>query len=292
MRFIKYQIIEHINAKNTKKALRGLDIKKTLSKLNNSGIETDRIGQFAIANCIHENNILVGNLSQSYNISLIKFEGTSKLQIPIPENSANDDRTYFFINCSEGQIYIQNRKYAPQELSPNLTVIRMQTILHKYLAEDKNILTLEKVNIDYDISQMQTYFRESFVKSVEFHNVANFKLADKTQLHNPREDLDSAAIESWNYYSSDTVDSIKVTAKKNKSIAKNPIANIGIKLAEQNTENYDKILKGITVIEDGQDFTVKPKGNNYLVIPINDDKNFPCAKILQKTLYYLLKKKL
>lgn len=292
MRFTKYQIIEHINSNNTIKNLKGLDVKETLLKLYNSEIQTDKFGQFAIANCINENNIIIGNLSQSYNISLIKFKGTSKKQIPILEDSANDDRTYFFINCSEGQIYIQNRRYTPQELTPNLTVIRMQIILHKYLAQNKNILTLEKVNIHYNITQMQNYFRESFVKSVEFHNVANFKLADKTQLHNPREDLDDAVIESWNYYSSQTVDSIKVTAKKNKSIAKNPIANIGIKLAEQNTENYDKILKGITIIEEGQDYTVKPKGNNDLVIPINDDKNFSCMEIIQKTLHYILKKKL
>lgn len=292
MRFTKYQINEIEFGDNKAKVLEKIKVEETFHKLNKSGIEEDQIGRFAIANCTYDGNIIIGKLSQSYNIDLIKFNGTSKEEVPIKEDSANDNRTYFFINCSKAQIYIQNRRYSPEELNPNLAIKRIETILNKYISKNYNEIVLQKADVNYDIKEMENYFRESFVKSVEFHNVADFKLEKGTKLHNPREDLDNAAVESWNQYSSGTVDNIKITAKKDKSIAKNPIANIGIKLAEQYSEDYDKILKGITVMEDGQDYTVKPKGNEYLVVPVNDNKNSNYTEIFEKILNYISKKKL
>lgn len=291
MRFTKYQINEIKYGDNTVRAVKSLNTEESFHILNKSEVQEDSIGKFAISNCTYENDIIIGKLSQSYNINLIKFNGESKEEIPISEDSANDNKTYFFINCSKAQIYIQNRRYSPDELSPNLAIKRIEYILNKYLSNN-NVIVLQKADINYDIKEMENFFRESFVKSVEFHNVSDFKLAEGTVLHNPREDLDSAAVESWNYYSSGTVDKVKIIAKKDKSIAKNPIANIGIRLAEQYSQDYDKILKGITVMEEGQDYTVKPKGNEYLVIPISENKNSTYTEMFQKILNYISKKKL
>lgn len=292
MRFTKYQINEIKHGDNTLIALKELNVEDSFHILNKSDVQEDTIGKFAISNCTYENNIIIGKLSQSYNIDLIKFDGTSKEEVPIKEDSANDNKTYFFINCSKAQIYIQNRRYSPEELSPNLTIKRIESILNKYLSKDYNVIVLQKVDVNYDIKEIENYFRESFVKSVEFHNVSDFKLAEGTKLHNPREDLDSAAVESWNQYSSGTVDKIKVIAKKDKSIAKNPIANIGIKLAEQYSQDYDKILKGITLMEEGQDYTIKPKGNEYLVVPVSESRNTTYTEMFGKILNYISKKKL
>lgn len=291
MRFTKYQINEIKYGDNTVRTVKSLNTEESFHILNKSEVQEDSIGKFAISNCTYENDIIIGKLSQSYNINLIKFNGESKEEIPISEDSANDNKTYFFINCSKAQIYIQNRRYSPDELSPNLAIKRIEYILNKYLSNN-NVIVLQKADINYDIKEMENFFRESFVKSVEFHNVSDFKLAEGTVLHNPREDLDSAAVESWNYYSSGTVDKVKIIAKKDKSIAKNPIANIGIRLAEQYSQDYDKILKGITVMEEGQDYTVKPKGNEYLVIPISENKNSTYTEMFQKILNYISKKKL
>lgn len=292
MRFIKYQINELGFRDNNLKMLKELDINESFHLLNKSGIEEDEVGMFAISNCTYEKNIIIGKLSQSYSIDLIKFNGESKEEVPIKEEFANDNRTYFFINCSKAQVYIQNRRYSPEELKTNLAVKRIEKILNLCLTKNYNKIVLQKADVNYDIKEMENYFRKSFVKSVEFHNVGEFKLEKGTKLHNPREDLDNSAVESWNQYSSGTVDSIKVTAKKDKSIAKNPIANIGIKLAEQYSQDYDKILKGITIMEDGQDYTVSPKGNQYLVVPVNDNKNLEYTEIFEKILNYLSKKKL
>lgn len=252
----------------------------------------DTIGEFAISQCIHEEDIIVGNLSQTYGIDLIKFSDNSKEEIPIDEDKANDNRTYFFINCKEASIYIQNRRYTPRELNPNLAFKRLEKLLDKNLSHDVlETIILQKENINYNMEELQEYFRQSFVKSVEFNNISNMKLKIGTKLHNPRVDLDEAAVESWNTYSSENVESVKVKAKKDKSIAKNPIANIGFKLAEQNKIEYDKIIKNIEIEEDGQKEQIKPKGNEYLVVNVSDtDKNVNEA--LNKILIFLKKRKI
>lgn len=252
----------------------------------------DSIGEFAIPQCIHEDNIIVGNLSQTYGIDLIKFSDDSKEEIPIDEDKANDNRTYFFINCKEASVYIQNRRYTPKELNPNLAFKRIEKLLDKNLSHDVlETIILQKENINYEIEELQEYFRQSFVKSVEFNNISNMKLEIGTKLHNPRIDLDDAAVESWNTYSSDNVESVKIKAKKDKSIAKNPIANIGFKLAEQNKAEYDKIIKNIEIEEDGQKEQLKPKGNEYLIVNVSDkDKNV--REALEKILVFLKKRKL
>lgn len=293
MKFIKYEIYEISNKeKNTAKALKNLNTKETFSKLNKSKIQEDNIGKFAVPNCIWQENLIIGQLSQTYNINLIKFKGTSKEEVPIKEEYANDSKTYFFIDCSQAQVYIQNRKYQAVELTPSLAIKRIQKVLNANLAPEGNEWILQKTDIKYDIKEVEKYFREGFVKSIEFHNIPNLKLEKGTKLHNPRIDLDEALVESWNQYSSETVDSVKITAKKDKSIAKNPIANIGIKLAEQNGGNEDKILKGVTIIEDGYEFTIKTKGNDYLVLPFSDNKKSSCQDNLKKILVYVLKRKL
>lgn len=292
MRFTRYKICKiGINSNNPEKIER-LNEEKEFKQLNCSKKMKDSIGEFAIPECKHENNIIVGNLSQTYSINLIKFSSNSKQEIPIEEEKANDNKTYFFINCKDASVYIQNRKYSPKELTPNLTLRRMEMLLNKNLTHDVlDTIILQREDIDYKIEELQEYFRGSFVKSVEFHNISSLKLEKGTKLHNPRIDLDDAAVESWNTYSSENVESIRVKAKKDKSIAKNPIANIGFKLAEQNAEEYKKIIKKIEIEEDGQKEELKPFGNEYLVVSISD-KDKTVNDTLEKILNFLKNRKL
>lgn len=292
MRFTRYKICKMRVSSNEPKTIDKLDEEIEFKNLNVSKKMEDSIGEFAIPQCIHEDNIIVGNLSQTYGIDLIKFSDDSKEEIPINEDKANDNRTYFFINCKEASVYIQNRRYTPRELNPNLAFKRIERLLDKNLSHDVlETIILQKENINYEIEELQEYFRQSFVKSVEFNNISNMKLEIGTKLHNPRIDLDDAAVESWNTYSSDNVESVKIKAKKDKSIAKNPIANIGFKLAEQNKTEYDKIIKNIEIEEDGQKEQLKPKGNEYLIVNVSDkDKNVKEA--LDKILVFLKKRKI
>lgn len=292
MRFTRYKICKIEVNSNELRTLEKLNEETTFKNLKNSKKMSDFIGEFAISQCIHEENIIVGNLSQTYGIDLIKFSDNSKKEIPINENKANDNRTYFFINCKEASIYIQNRRYTQRELNPNLVVKRIEKLLNNNLSDNAlETIILQKENINYKIEELQEYFRQSFVKSVEFNNISNMKLEIGTKLHNPRIDLDDAAVESWNAYSSESVESVKIKAKKDKSIAKNPIANIGFKLAEQNKTEYDRIIKNIEIEKDGQKEQIKPKGNEYLIVNVSDkDKNVDEA--LNKIIIFLKKRKI
>lgn len=292
MRFTRYKICKMRVNSNEPKTIDKLNEEIEFKNLNISKKMEDSIGEFAIPQCIHEDNIIIGNLSQTYGIDLIKFSDDSKEEIPINEDKANDNRTYFFINCKEASVYIQNRRYTPRELNPNLAFKRIEKLLDKNLSHDAlETIILQKENINYEIEELQEYFRQSFVKSVEFNNISNMKLEIGTKLHNPRIDLDDAAVESWNTYSSDNVESVKIKAKKDRSIAKNPIANIGFKLAEQNKTEYDKIIKNIEIEEDGQKEQLKPKGNEYLIVNVSD-KNKNVKEALDKILVFLKKRKL
>ncbi|MGN1299891.1 MAG: hypothetical protein ACI4VC_00890 [Clostridia bacterium] len=291
MRFTRYKICKVKVGSNNIEKMDDMDEEITFKSLNLSKKLKDTIGEFAIPLCKHEETIIVGNLSQTYGISLMKFSGNSKEEIPIEEDKANDNKTYFFINCKEKCIYIQNRRYTPKELNPNLAVERIEKLLNKYLIHDiLETIVLQKENINYEMDVLQNFFRTSFVRTVEFNNVSNLKLEPGTKLHNPRKDLDEAAIESWNTYSSENVESIKIKAKKDKSIAKNPIANIGFKLAEQNANEYEKIIKNVEIEQDGQKEQLKPKGNEYLIIPISD-KDKTIDEFLNRILLFLRKRR-
>lgn len=292
MRFTRYKICKIKVGVSDLEEISNLDEGITFKSLNLSKKMDDTIGEFAIPYCKHEENIIVGNLSQTYGINLMKFSRNSKDEIPIEEDKANDNKTYFFINCKERCIYIQNRRYTPKELNPNLAVERLEKLLNNYLKHDVfETIILQKEKINYEMKVLQDFFRSSFVKSVEFSNISNFKLEMGTELHNPRRDLDEAAIESWNTYSSENVESIRIKAKKDKSIAKNPIANIGFKLAEQNTSEYEKIIKNLEIEQEGQKEQLKPKGNEYLIVPISD-KDKTIDEALNKILAFLKKRKI
>lgn len=292
MRFTRYKICKIKVGSNDLESIGKLNEDVEFKNLNISGKMSDEIGEFAISKCVHDESIIVGNLSQTYAINLIKFLNDSKKEVPINEREANDNRTYFFINCNDASIYIQNRRYSPEELNPNLALKRLEKILDKNISHDVlERIILQKEKINYKIEELEDYFRQSFVRSVEFKNISNMKLDNGTKLHNPRIDLDEAAVESWNTYSSESVESIKIKAKKDKSIAKNPIANIGFKLAEQNRENYEDIIKNVEIESGGQKEDLKPKGNEYLVINVTDsDKTVDIA--IEKILSFLKKRKL
>lgn len=292
MRFTRYKICKVRVGSNNVETIGSINEDLEFANLNKSGKISDEIGQFAVPYCIHDQGLIVGNFSQTYNINLIKFSEDSKEEIPIEEDKANDNKTYFFIKCDDASIYIQNRRYSPTELNPNLAFKRLEQLLNKNLTHDVlETIVLQKENISYDIEQLQTFFRGSLVKSVEFTNISDFELETGTKLHNPRIDLDAAAVESWNTYSRENVESIKIKAKKNKSIAKNPIANIGFKLAEQNKAEYEKIIKTVEIEEDGQKEQLKPKGNEYFIISMsNKDKS--TNEVLDKIMNFLKKRKL
>ena len=292
MRFTRYKICKIRINSNELETIEKLNEEVEFKNLNTSEKMFDLIGAFAISQCIHEDNVIVGNLSQTYKINLIKFSDNSKKEIPIDEDTANDNRTYFFISCEDASIYIQNRRYTPTELNPNLAIKRLEKLLDKNISHDKlETIVLQKENINYKIEELQEYFRNSFVKSVEFNNISNMKLAIGTKIHNPRIDLDAAAVESWNTYSSENVESIKIKAKKDRSIAKNPIANIGFKLAEQNKEEYRKIIKNVEIEEDGQKEQLKPTGNEYLIVNVSD-KDKSINEALNRILNILKKRKI
>lgn len=292
MRFTRYKICKiKINSNNIERIER-IDEELEFKNLDTSTKLSDEIGDYAIPFCIHDQNLIVGNLSQTYNINLIKFSEDSKEEVPINEDRANDNKTYFFINCEEASIYIQNRRYTPNELTPNLAIKRIENLLNKNLTHDiLETIVLQKESISYNIEQLQNFFRGSFVKAVEFSNVSDYELKIGTRLHNPRIDLDEAAVESWNTYSRENVESIKIKAKKNKSIAKNPIANIGFKLAEQNSLEYEKIIKNVEIEEEGQKEQLKPRGNEYFIISMSD-KGRTTTEALDKILNYLKKRKI
>lgn len=292
MRFTRYKICKMRVNSNILEKLDSLNESVEFRNLNTSKKMIDTIGTFAISKCVHDEKMIVGNLSQTYGINLIKFSADSKDEIPIEEDEANDNRTYFFINCNDASIYIQNRRYTPKELNPNLAFKRMEKLLDKNLKHNSlETIILQKENINYKIEELQNYFRKSFVRSVEFKNISNMKLQEGTKLHNPRIDLDKATVESWNTYSSENVESVKIKAKKDKSIAKNPIANIGFKLAEQYEENYEEIIKNIEIEADGQKEQLKPKGNEYLIVNVSD-KDKDVKDTLDKILTFLKKRKL
>lgn len=292
MKFTRYKIYKIKPNANKLEQIDYLNEEVEFKNLNTSQKMSDLEGIFAISKCVHENHIIVGNFAQTYRIDLMKFSDVSKEEIRIEEDTANDSRTYFFINCKEASIYIQNRRYTQKELNPNLTLNRIEKLLNKYLNHDRlETIILQKENINYEIEELQEYFRQSIVKSVVFNNISGTKLEIGTKLHNPRIDLDEAAVESWNAYSSESVESIKIKAKKDKSIAKNPIANIGFQLAQQNKERYDKIIKNIEIEENGQIEQLKPKGNEYLIVNVSD-KDKTVEEVLNKIVGFLGKRKI
>ena len=77
------------------KAIDKLNEEMEFKNLNVSEKMEDSIGEFAVLHCIHEDDIIVGNLSQTYEIDLTKFSDNSKEEVPIDEDRANDNRTYF-----------------------------------------------------------------------------------------------------------------------------------------------------------------------------------------------------
>lgn len=289
MKFTAYQISMCKYSENTFIPMKNLDEKKLLDMINKTKKEVDEIGEFAIYSTESKDKIIVGVLYQSYAIDLSKFSDNSKEEIPIEESNAIDKRTYFFINCSKALLYVQNRRYSPDELSPILTFKRLQKLIQNCLIEDFEKILLFKAEIDYSLDEIEKIFRENFVRSVEFHNIESYKLEKNTKLHNPRIDLDEALIESWNKYSSENVETVKIVAQKGKSISKNPIANIGIKMAEQHLDNSGKIFKNMIIVESGQEVSIKQKGNEYFVMSVNDN-NKTHSEVFEKILNYAINK--
>ena len=92
-------------------------------------------------------------------------------------------------------------------------------------------------------------------------------------MHNPRVDLDSALVESYNVYSAPVLDMIELKAKNGEKLSKNPLAKIGMILSKVNKSQ--KIFRSMDIMDDGERVEIKPDGNEHklVYVPKKDQDN-------------------
>lgn len=230
---------------------------------------------------MHEfKELILGTLAQSHHTVLTAFdENSDKDEIAIDADKIND-KTYFYINKLESRLYIQGKLY-PTTLSAGLTRDRLNKILSDCLGK---IIVLIPASIEYTISDIQEIFSTSYVKKIIFKNMLGLKIPKGTTLHNPRKDLDESLAESWNTYSSETVDYLELRSKDDEQLSKNPIAKIGMTLSNEN--KAVQVFQSMEIIESGERVLIKPKGNESKIIYISkktqDDPQETYEKILKK----------
>lgn len=228
---------------------------------------------------MHNNgDYIFGTLAQSYYTVLTTFEGSGKNEKELDENIIND-KVIFYIDLVYSVIYIQGKRYPSPTLNKGQTIDRMTKILSDCLEES---IALRPAKINYTVNEMIELFHRSYVKRIAFHNIKGIELPKGSVLHNPRADLDDAVAESWNVYSKDTVDYLELRAKDNEELSKNPIAKIGIKLANVGNPEGKDVIKEMDLFDSGQKMTIKPSGNDTKVISI--------AKSIQDDSYQIYRK--
>lgn len=242
--------------------------------------------QFTPMYSTYKCEIVLSTLVQEYEIKLKKFNKNQKKEQELPPDK-NNDNTYFFINIEEEKIYIQNKRY-PQEsnLNVNKALDRLQLILVEALKDHQVSIQMIPITINYTVDDFENFFKNSIVKYIKASNLEGLEIPEGSVLHNPREDLDAALVESWNCYSKDTINVIEIKAKNDKKLNKNPFVKIAILLAKINKNT--EILKKMEIIDDGYVEDIKPKGNSSKVIPISSaqqkDHIIVYDKILENTL--------
>lgn len=241
------------------------DRQKFFSKINKLPKIEEGNNYYAPLYMHNNGDYIFGTLVQSYYAVLTTFEKSGKNEKQLEDNIIND-KVIFYIDLVYSVVYIQGKRYPSQSLNKNQTVDRMAKILGQCI---ENSVVLQPARINYTVGEMTSIFERSYVKKVVFHNIKGIELPQGSVLHNPRADLDAAVGESWNVYSKNTVDYLELRAKDDEKLNKNPIAQIGIKLANVGNAEGKDVIKEINLVDDGQKLTIKPKGNDTKVISIS-----------------------
>ena len=254
------------------------DRKDFFSKINKFPRKKEGGNYYAPLYMHNNNDYIFGTLVQSYYTILTTFEGNGKNEKQLDENTIND-KVIFYIDLVYSIVYIQGKRYPSPSLYKDQTIRRIQTILRECLDKPIELMPTE---ITYSVSEMVSIFKKSYVKRIIFHNIKGIELPMDSVLHNPRADLDAAVAESWNMYSKDTVDYLELRAKDDERLNKNPIAQIGIKLASIGNPEGKDVIKEIDLFDDGQKLTIKPKGNDTKIINISKDIRDDSYQIYRK----------
>lgn len=231
---------------------------------------------------IHESGeYILGTLAQSYQAILTKFEPLSITKDEIQLDGKNiNDKTYFYINCSENRIYVQGKRY-PTNLNKKVTLERIEKILNDIVGVN---IVLIPAKLKYSIDEIEEIFKTSYVKKISFRNLDGLKIPEGTVLHNPKKYLDEALIESYNTYSADQLSSMDLKAKEGEQLSKNPLARIGMVLSKINKR--EKIFKSMEIIDDGERTEIKPDGNEHKIVYVpkkdQDDSYETYDRIMKK----------
>ena len=235
----------------------------TLPKID----DADNENEYAIMYLRKSGLYVLGTLVQSYHTELTKFkDGSSdKEEVKIAEPEIND-KTIIYIDFVDGIVYIQSKRY-PDGLNVRLMKKRMEDIFSICFG---NEVVLVETEINNTIDQIEEVFKSSIVKKIVFKNMKGLELPEGSQLHNPRKELDDALIESYNYYSKDTLDYMELRAKNGEDLHKNPFAKIGMTLTD---EYQDKeIFSYMEILDNGEKIIIKKNGNDSKVINISKKK--------------------
>lgn len=269
MRFRIYDINKVVGQSTEKMEIK--DVQQLFSMLNKFPRVEEGTVSYAPLYMKSYKQFLLGTLAQSYFTQLTKFDEKnheSKQEIELPDNIIND-KTLFYINVEESQIYIQSKRYPSPTLSNNLTIERLENILQACL---KTILVLTPAKIDYNIEELEEIFQRSYVDKIVFKNFNGIKIPEGSLIHNPRADLDKAAVESWNCYSKNDLDYMELHSMKGKKLTKNPLARTGMLLAKLRDNKSDEgknILTSIEIIDNDERVKITPTGNDSKIIYIS-----------------------
>lgn len=223
--------------------------------------------EYAIMYIAKEHEYILGTLVQSYTKLLTKFDEShnGKKEVELKDSKIND-KTLFYINSLEGILYIQSKRF-PEYLTEGLMKLRMQDILSKCFGYRIQILPTE---INYSIEQVEEIFMTSSVKRIAFKNLNGLELPKGVKLHNPRKELDESLAESYNVYCKDSLGGMEFKAQRGRTLEKNPFARIGLALAKH--YNDVDVFKDMEINENGENVTIKTKGNDSKIINIPKSK--------------------
>ena len=267
MRFTAYDVYEYDNNNWSRLDINGEEIYKALIQYPKVVEGKD---SFAPLYIDKYREFVLGTLTQSYNTILTKFSEkvNTKQEVTLEDTEIND-KTYFFINLKENRIYLQGRKY-PGLLNKKCTIERLERIIGECLG--KHVI-FEQAVIKYTIDEIEEIFNNSFVKRISFKGLEGLKLPEDSVLHNPRVDLDSALVESYNVYSAPVLDMIELKAKNGEKLSKNPLAKIGMILSKVNKSQ--KIFRSMDIMDDGERVEIKPDGKEHklVYVPKKDQDN-------------------
>ena len=260
MRFKAYKMLRS----DDNRTFRISDAEKLFRALDSSPKLEEEEDEYALMYLKKYEEYILGTMVQSYSKVLTKFviDDDIKKEEELKDTKIND-KTLFYINCTENILYIQSKKY-PEYLTEGILRIRMEKTFSKCLGVTIIIVPTE---INYTLEQVEKMFSDSYVKRIAFKNLCGLELPLNVELHNPRKDLDDALIESYNVYSKDKLDSMELKAKSGEKLGKNPFAKIGFELAKAH-ENIE-VFKDMEIKEADENVKIRIKGNDSKIINIS-----------------------